>query len=132
MNPVRLIQGDNEKGISFISQESEGSGAKHAHLRLYYMQEELQTGTAEVEWIPGAELCTDSMTKVCDEDLFVSQRANYMGHSLLSEPWRRASECKLLILLYFLGTTPCFSLLLVVLTTVWRSTKGCVSGWGLG
>ena len=93
LNPVRLIQGDNEKGISFISQESEGSGAKHAHLRLYYMQEELQTGTAEVEWIPGADLCTDSMTKVCDEDLFVTQRANYMGHGLLSEPWRRASEC---------------------------------------
>jgi hypothetical protein len=48
IDSVRVIIGDNEKGIQFIKSEAEGKGIRHAEKRFSYMREEMQLGDIDL------------------------------------------------------------------------------------
>jgi hypothetical protein len=80
---TRLIQGDNEKGTQHIKGEVEGSGMKHARMRMYFMQEEYAKGRVEVEWVSGKTLVCDAMTKVVTIAKHQEHREDIQGFGLV-------------------------------------------------
>jgi hypothetical protein len=93
-NIKRIIYGDNEKCIQFVKREVEGKNVRHANLRLWYIRQELSRAGVQYEWMPGAKLDVNAMTKPVKTDELNRLRWNILGHSLLgiSEPVVRVSK----------------------------------------
>jgi hypothetical protein len=85
IDSVRVIIGDNEKGIQFIKSEAEGKGIRHAEKRFSYMREEMQLGDIDLQWRSGETLVVDSLTKPKDITSFIKFRRDILGHGLLEE-----------------------------------------------
>jgi hypothetical protein len=83
INPVRLVYGDNEKGVEFLNGDAKGDGIKHADKRLSYLREEVATGSAKLIWVPGDSLVVDGLTKSITNEQFASMRHDLLGHKLL-------------------------------------------------
>jgi hypothetical protein len=62
-NPVRLLIGDNEKGVDFLNSDVSGEGIKHAELRFHYIREEIAKGGVEAVWRKGTTNSADCATK---------------------------------------------------------------------
>jgi hypothetical protein len=83
LDPVRVIYGDNEKGVEFLNGDAKGDGIKHGDKRLSYLREEMATGSVELVWVPGDTLVVDGLTKSITNEQFVNMRHDLLGHKLL-------------------------------------------------
>jgi hypothetical protein len=85
VNPIRIIYGDNEKGVEFLNGDAKGDGLRHADKKLSYLREELLTGAVQLIWTPGDDLVVDGLTKSVTVEQFEAMREDLLGNILLRE-----------------------------------------------
>ena len=81
----RDIECDNNSAVNWICGNADGSGIKHAEMKLYYMQDEYRNGGVDVRWIDGKNMVCDAMTKAVPRKAFEAYRHNVQGLGLISD-----------------------------------------------
>jgi hypothetical protein len=81
----RSIECDNNSAVNWVCGNADGSGIKHAAMRMYYMQDEYKMGGVDVHWVEGTNMVCDAMTKVVPRRSFESYRHNIQGLGLISD-----------------------------------------------
>jgi Reverse transcriptase (RNA-dependent DNA polymerase) len=79
----RRIYSDNLAMVKFVNGEAQGKGMKHAALRLWYMRQQVDRGYS-LEWMAGADILADPMTKAVRRELQEKHVWDVLGHGLRS------------------------------------------------
>jgi len=76
IDPVRKMYADNEAMINFVKGEGVAKGVRHMALRAWYTREDYKLGDVDLEFMPGAIIPADKLTKLAskkDHRIFARQ-----------------------------------------------------------
>ena len=63
-NPVAQLKNDNKAMIEFVKGEGMAKGVRHMELRMWYTRNEYAKGKVDFNYMNGAEIPSDHLTKL--------------------------------------------------------------------
>lgn len=69
------LKGDNEASLNLMKNPESRHRTKHIDVQHHYVRELVNDKELEIEWVPGAMMLADGMTKALTVDLFRKHRA---------------------------------------------------------
>ena len=83
MSTVPHLWSDNLAMVNFVKGEGVAKGIRHVELRMWYVRERYKDGSVVIDWVSGAEIPADKLTKLGSREDHEKFTYDIMGHGLL-------------------------------------------------
>lgn len=80
---VPCMWSDNKAMVNFIHGEGVAKGVRHMELRMWYVRERYKQGNVVIDWMTGAEIPADKLTKLGTREAHEAFARDILGLSLL-------------------------------------------------